>query len=408
MALNWAAVAAHQRVATYWHMLPEASQARKAIWDAIDPHTGVRRIDQAFPKSVRETTREQEMMIRFRNGSTWQVVGSDNYDSLVGSPPAGVVFSEWALAKPEAWAYIRPILMENGGWALFIYTSRGPNHGKTTYELFRDDHNAYAEILKADQTGVFTAEQLKTELAAYQAEYGIEQGASLFDQEYMCSFAGSMLGAFYAGELRRARETERVTKVPHDSYAEVWTAWDLGYTDSTAIWFGQVCGREIHLIDYFEGNSQPLSAYVEVLKDRANRLGYRYSKHYFPHDVQANELTIGKSRVAVLRELGVTPTVVPQHAVLDGINAVRRLFDRLWIDERNCERGLNAITSYRREWDDKRKIFQDRPYHDWSSHGSDALRCFAAGFADPSGKIRLDDPYRRGSEPERNLSWMAA
>lgn len=116
VALNWTAVAALQRQGAYWHLLPEASQGRKAIWDAVNPHTGRRRIDEAFPPELRSQTKDQEMFIRFRNGSTWQVVGSDNYNSLVGSPPAGVVFSEWALAKPDAWTYLRPILAENGGW----------------------------------------------------------------------------------------------------------------------------------------------------------------------------------------------------------------------------------------------------------------------------------------------------
>ena len=117
--LRWASVAAFQKVGNYWHMLPMANQARRAIWEAVNPHTGKRRIDEAFPVALRETTREQEMMIRFKNGSTWQVVGSDNYDSLVGAPPVGVTFSEWALADPRAWAFIRPILLENDGWALF-------------------------------------------------------------------------------------------------------------------------------------------------------------------------------------------------------------------------------------------------------------------------------------------------
>ena len=128
IALHWTACAAFDRVGTYWHLLPQASQARKAVFEAINPHTGLRRIDEAFPRELRETTRENEMFIRFKNGSTWQVVGSDNYDSLVGSPPVGVVMSEWALAKPQAWAYLRPILKENGGWAAFITTPRGRNH----------------------------------------------------------------------------------------------------------------------------------------------------------------------------------------------------------------------------------------------------------------------------------------
>lgn len=122
VALHWTACAAIQRPGTYWHLLPEAAQARKAIWDAVNPHTGKKRIDEAFPPEIRARKREQEMIIELVNGSTWQVLGSDNYNSLVGSPPVGVVLSEWALAKPDAWTYLRPILAENGGWAIFIWT----------------------------------------------------------------------------------------------------------------------------------------------------------------------------------------------------------------------------------------------------------------------------------------------
>ena len=116
VSLHWAAIASAKRVGNFWHMLPEANQARKAIWEAVNPHTGKKRIDEAFPKALRASTRDTDMRIEFKNGSTWQVVGSDNYDSLVGTTPIGVVFSEWSLAKPDAWTYLRPILAENGGW----------------------------------------------------------------------------------------------------------------------------------------------------------------------------------------------------------------------------------------------------------------------------------------------------
>jgi hypothetical protein len=194
VALHWTATAAMQRVATYWHMLPEASQARKAIWDAINPHTGIRRIDEAFPKEIRQTTREQEMMIRFVNGSTWQVVGSDNYGSLVGSPPAGLVYSEWALADPSSWAYLRPILAENGGWVVFITTPRGDNHGRTLYEFGVKEPTWYAELLPGDKTGVFEPEQLEAEKREYVAQFGQSRGEAMFNQEFLCSFTAAFSG----------------------------------------------------------------------------------------------------------------------------------------------------------------------------------------------------------------------
>ena len=206
--MHWAAIAAMRRSATYWHMLPEAAQARKAIWDAVDPHTGNRRIDQAFPKELRETTRDQDMLIRFKNGSTWQVLGSDNYNSLVGSPPAGVVFSEWALAKPEARAFLRPILAENGGWQLYVTTPRGPNHAKASFEVAKADTQSFAQVLTARETSVFTKQQLARELAAYQAEYGLDRGMALFEQEYLCSFEAILTGLTVFGRqfLSKARE----------------------------------------------------------------------------------------------------------------------------------------------------------------------------------------------------------
>ena len=116
VALHWTATQIARKPGTYWHLLPEASQGRKAIWDAVNPHTARKRIDEAFPKAFRTKTVDAEMKIEFRNGSVWQVVGSDNYDRLVGSSVRGVVFSEWALAKPDSWTYIRPILVESDGW----------------------------------------------------------------------------------------------------------------------------------------------------------------------------------------------------------------------------------------------------------------------------------------------------
>src|SRR5690606_5149766 len=113
LILHRTAVAAFERPASYWHMLPQFAQARRAIWTAVNPHTGKRRIDEAFPHEIREATNDQEMFIRFKNGSTWQLVGSDRYDNLVGAGVAGVVFSEWALANPSAWGYIRPMVEED-------------------------------------------------------------------------------------------------------------------------------------------------------------------------------------------------------------------------------------------------------------------------------------------------------
>lgn len=401
VGLHRMAVAAFERPATYWYLLPMQTQGRKAIWEAVNPHTGKRRIDEAFPQALRETTRENEMAIRFRNGAMFHVVGSDNYDALVGSPPAGVVFSEWALADPASWGFLRPILAENNGWALFITTPRGNNHAKTMLDRASGQSDWFTEILPATRTNVFTEDQLAIEKADYIAQFGKDQGTALYEQEYLCSFEAAILGSYYGHEIAEATAEDRIGNVPVERGKLVMTGWDLGFTDATAIWFIQVVGRELHLIDYEEGNNQGLDYYVKVLRDR----GYLYGDHHFPHDVQAHELSTGKSRVATLRSLGLKPHVVPVHQINDGVNAVRQLFPRMWIDATRCARGLEALRNYRREWDSVAKTFKAKPSHDWTSHGADALRTFAAGFKDSPLAAKRRDPYKDEDDKERYSGW---
>jgi phage terminase large subunit len=375
-ALHWTAVAAHQKPATYWHMLPQAAQARKAIWDAVNPHTGLRRIDEAFPQELRETTRNNEMAIQFKCGSHWQVVGSDNYNSLVGSPPYGVVFSEWSLSDPQAWSYIRPILAENGGWAVFIYTPRGRNHGKTFFENATKEADWFAEKLPATKTGVFTERQLINEKREYIQDYGLNDGTGRFAQEYLCDFEAAISGSYYAHEMQRAEEEGRIRRVMWEPNTPVHTAWDIGFRDSTTIWFVQVVRDEVRVLDYVENSGVAVGWYVNELRSRP----YSYGTHLLPHDASVGQLTSGTSVKETLAGLGVQATVVPQAPVYDGINAARQLIPRCFFDDTKCQRGIEVLRNYRREWDDKRKVFHDKPLHDWASHGADAFRYLAMGL----------------------------
>ena len=408
VALHWAAYASQLRPCEIWHMLPEASQARKAIWDSVDANTGRRRIYQAFPSDIVDSINESEMKIRFKNGSLWRVVGSDNYDSLVGSSPVGIIYSEWALANPASRAFFRPIILQNKGWELFITTPRGANHAFKTYEGFRDDPDGFAEILTANDTQVFTSDELLKELKDYQRDYGEEEGAALFEQEYNCSFAAALIGSYYGAYLTKMRREGRICSVPVDRAALVHTAWDLGVGDSTAIWFIQVVGREKHLVDYHEGSGVGFDTYARILAEKQRLHNWIYGFHYFPHDVAVHELGHGLSRIDTLRGLGIKATVVPVHHPEDGINAVRRMLDSTWIDEKRCERGLNSLLNYRREWDERLKIFRDNPVHDWASHGADALRTFAAGYKEPKERMgtTISPPKPWGGVPEQGTGWM--
>ena len=387
-------------------MLPQANQARKALWDAVNPATGKRRIDEAFPHELRETTRDNEMMIRFRCGSTYQVVGSDNYESLIGSPPAGIVLSEWAKAKPQAWAMLSPILAENGGWALFIYTPRGRNHGHRLLETARREPGWFSEVLSAEDTDVLPSAILEGQRRELQDLYGPDFGDAIYRQEYLCDFNAPLLGAIYAQELTRLDREGRACAVPFDPEFPVYTAWDLGYGDATAIWFYQVITGEIRLLEYCEANLKGVDYYAGQILGRnvkldiidnelvcqlgapipeiAHRMQYRYAMHWLPHDAKAKTMAAkGKSIVEQLaKALGGFERlgIVPNLDKLDGIQAARMIFHRCYFDADGCEDGLEALRNYQRKWNDDRKAFLDEPLHDWTSHGADAFRMLAVAW----------------------------
>lgn len=378
VALHYTACAAHERVGVYWHLLPQQNQARKAIWDAIDPHTGQRRIDNAFPRELRETTREQDMMIRLKCGSTWQVIGSDNYDALVGTPPIGVVFSEWALSNPQAWSLIRPILAENGGWAMFITTPRGRNHAHRMHEMAKGSDDWFAERLTATETGVFSPETLEQERQEMIAERGEEDGEAIFQQEYMTSFSAGLPGAYYAKLLDKAEADGRIGFVPYDPQRQVHTAWDLGRNDATVIWFAQHNGTGYDLIDYYANTSVGIDHYVKHVRAK----DYNYGEHLLPHDAENEQLVSTTGSIEeTIKSMGLQNVrVIPRtKSVANDINEVRQILPTCRFDKDKTEKGVDALRSYRRIWDEKLRAYRDTPLHDWASDPADAFRTLAIG-----------------------------
>lgn len=337
LSLNWTAVAAMQRVGVYWHMLPLQTQARKVVWDAIDKQ-GRRVIDQVFPTALRKSVNSQEMKIELLNGSIWQCVGSDNYNSLVGANPVGVVFSEYSIADPAAWDFIRPILAENDGWALFIYTPRGRNHGLKLFETATNAPEWFVEKLGVSETKAIP-------LSAVEAERRAGMEDSIIQQEFYCSFDAALKGSYYGMLLNDLENGGRICSVPHDPALPVTTAWDLGVGDSTAIWFYQISGAEVLIVDYYEASGVGLDHYVKVLKDKP----YVYTNNnIFPHDICVHELSSGKSRLDILAGLGVRGRVLPRSSVESGIAAVRLLLPRCRFDKEKCAKGLEALRQYQR------------------------------------------------------------
>jgi len=374
--LHYTATAAYQRVGTYWHMLPQATQARKSMWDAINPHTGRRRVDDVFPPELGRQ-RDQDMLIRMANRSTWQLVGSDNYDSLVGSPPVGLVFSEYSLANPAAWALMRPIMMENGGWSAFNFTPRGKNHAYHLLQSAKRSDDWFVQTLTVDDTGLFSQAQLDEELEELKREHGEEDGRAYFEQEYYCSFDAAIKGAIFAGQFRLADQQKRIRAVPWDSTLPVHTAWDLGIGDANPIWFFQLSGSEIRLIDFYTASGVGLDHYVKMMREKP----YAYGKTLVPHDIRNKELGTGETRETTLRKLGVKSIeVLPRTSVEDRINAARALFSRCYFDKDSTEHAVSALRSYRYEYDEKNKVLRKSPLHDWCSHPADAFGYLAQGW----------------------------
>lgn len=376
IALMAASELAHKRVGSYWHCLPEYSQARKAIWTAVNPHTGKRRIDEAFPLGVCQTRNEQEMFVRFKNGSTWQLVGSDNYNSLVGAGVAGVTFSEWALCNPSAWGYIRPMIEENNGWAAFITTPRGRNHAKSMYDMAKTNPNWFAEISSVTDTKALTQEQLDEGLAEYISLYGEDIGRSQFDQEYYCSFNASIMGAFYAREMLAVRNEGRIDELEPIDGLPVHTAWDLGVSDSTAIWWFQVVGSQIFILDFYRAHSADIEHYAEICHAK----GWVKGNDYVPHDARQRLWGMKRGRVEQMQDCGLRPVVLPLNGKMDGIAGVRHTLP-LCVFSNRCEvEGIPSLEQYRREWDDDLKTFRMNEVHDWACHGADAFRYLAQAW----------------------------
>lgn len=349
------------------YLAPLMKQAKTVSWDYL----------KAAAEPLREmgaTANEAELRIDYPNGGQVRLYGADNVDALRGIYLDGVVLDEPAQLDPTLWPQvIRPALSDREGWATFIGTPKGRN---AFYQIWagdgkgrvgaKDDPAWFSLMLKASETGLVP----KDELESVQRDMTPEE----YDQEYECSFEAAIIGAYYGKLMAQAERDKRITGVPYDPAALVWTSWDLGIRDATSIWFAQVIGREVRIIDYYEASGVDLGHYVREIVGRP----YVYAGHIVPHDAQAKELGTGKSRLEVLESLGLKNiTVATMHRVEDGINAVRMFIPRCWFDANKCARGVDALKLYRSDYDGKLQVLRPSPVHDWTSHPADSFRYLA-------------------------------
>lgn len=378
--LNWCVKQLYINTQTCFYIMPSYAQAKKVIWDAID-NDGKRLID-CIPKNIIAQKNNQEMKVRFTNGSLLQLIGSDNIDSLMGTNPRIVVFSEYALQDPQAWDYIRPILKVNKGTAIFISTPRGRNHFYDLYRSAERNPEWFRQKLSIEDTGVLTKQDVEQEM-----NEGMSEELAL--QEYYCSFDRGVEGSFYSQILQRIMDRGKICKLEYDPYKLVHTSWDLGWNDATAVIFFQLVNDQIHIIDSEETTKTTLAGWKAVLDDKK----YKYGTHLFPHDVeQIDGLSTGATRREILEELGISVTTVPKLLLSDGITATQAMLEsRVTINDNKCQGLLKSLDHYHREWDDVRKAYANKPVHDWSSHYADAIRYLASGLSKIQGNTKSSD-----------------
>lgn len=354
------------------YIAPTYKQAKNVAWDILKEYAG---------KFEGVKFNEGELRCDFANGGRITLYGADNPDSLRGLGLWGVIFDEYSQQPSNIFTeIIRPALADHRGYAIWIGTPKGKNDFYRLYLRAKNEDNWLGILLSVDDTGLISKDELEDARAIMDPDE--------FQQEWYCSFEASVKGAYYGQQIHEARVEGRIGgSVPYNRGVKVDTSWDIGIGDATAIWFFQRIGHEIHLIDYYETTGEGFPYFAKLLQDK----GYVYGTHYGPHDLQNREVGTGKTRMETAVKLGINFTIVPKLPVEEGIDSVRRMFNKCWFDKR-CSSGLDALAAYHKEWDDKQGQFKNRPFHDWSSHGADAFRYLALGRVEGEVGNYVEDP----------------
>ena len=365
----------------YAYIAPYYAQAKNIAWDYL--------LKFAEPAIVKAN--QSELWVELVNGAKIRLFGADNPDALRGLYLDGVVLDEYADMKPRLWGEIvRPLLTDRNGlngyqtWATFIGTPKGHNAFYDIYKNAQNNDNWYVKTLRADQSGLIP----EAELLDAQATMSSNQ----YEQEFLCSFEAAIMGAYYGQEMRRITDLDRITTVDYDPMFPCHTAWDLGFNDSTSIWWFQVVYGEIRVLDHHSSNGQAVPFYTGLLAQKEEEFGYKYGYHYLPHDARAKTMASGGK--SIIEQFATKIDIkhlkiVPNLSIQDGIQATRLALTRTWFDNR-CEEGIECLRQYQREWNDDKKCFNDRPKHDFTSHSADAFRYLSIVWKDEDSPILKD------------------
>lgn len=362
--------------AQYAYIAPLYGQAKNIAWQYL----------QQYAAPVMVKANQSELWVELLNGARIKLFGADNPDNLRGLYLDGVILDEFGDMKPSVWgSVVRPLLADRMGWATFIGTPKGHNQFYDIYKQATNNPNWFAKTLRASQTKIIP----DSELDDAKSIMSIDQ----FEQEFECSFDAAVQGAYYGKEMRILTDSNRITQVDYDPLFEVSTAWDLGYSDDTSIWWYQVVHGEIRVLDYHSSNGHQVSYYTDLIKSKK----YRYGTHWLPHDARAKTLASGGKSI-IEQFASQIPLesikIVPSLSLQDGIQAARLALMRSWFDAEKCEDGIECLRLYQREYDEDKKVFRDKPRHDYTSHGADAWRMLSIAWREEEHKPLKDNSIR--------------
>lgn len=350
------------------YVAPLYKQAKDVAWSYVKEFT------RPIPGAE---ANESELRVDLPNGGRVRLYGADNPDGMRGIYLDDCVLDEFADMRPRVLPeIIRPALSDRKGSLTIIGTPRGHNDFHKAYQSALNDNDWYSLLLRASETGLVDAE----ELTAARKLMTPEQ----YEQEFECSFDAAIQGAYWGKEMAQAEREGRICDVPVDPDLPVYTAWDLGVKDSTAIWFFQVLAGGINVVDYYEASGVGVEHYAEILHGKGYRLGFCM----VPHDAKVREWGTGRTRVETMQRLDLVPDLVPDHARMDGINAARLTIPMCRFDRTRCGEGIEGLKQHRAEYDEERKVFKPTPLHDWASNPADAFRYLAIGWR----KMREEQP----------------
>ncbi len=374
-----------REVGWYAYILPTYAQGKKIIWDSIDKDG--KKFRDHIPKDLIAWENGTELKITLVNGSFIQILGSDTIDNLRGISPRWIVFSEYAFQNPTAWEVMRPILAENGWWAIFNSTPNGKNHFYDMCMMAENNPEWYFQKLSVNDTGVVSTEYIEEERRNGMSE-------EMIQQEYFVSFDVGAIGAYYAREIEQARNDGRITKLPFNPDVPVDLYFDLGVNDNFTISFKQNDGQFFNFINYYEDNGKTLEHYFYVIDDWFQRKNGKMGYIYLPHDSAQKWQSFLVSWTTIIEKFhqkypNKVKFIPNKVGINDGIQEARKLFPRVRFDSENCVQLVRCLENYKKDYDDVKKIFRDQPRHDWASHGADNFRYFAVSDKDTETRPKM-------------------